>query len=254
MVSSSSSSSEDEDDNLSFVETDDEDGYFLNIPNSGYHILFNSCKTAVTEDVMVPDLVRCMELNGLPVIEICVWRPISLEESQFTLESATFPTLRETIKFMSSWKRLCSSSRPSIICSSHFWGYLADTRGRKKIIITGMVMDSFITIISSFSHAYWIFVVFKFFNGFAAFAFVQRHSDSILLVIKNIRNPGTHTLINSLNLVTCNEDFIERHLTGICASHAVNYAYLGEFHSTPTRTKAIMLCGVFSSVATVTMP
>nr|CAD7205214.1 unnamed protein product [Timema douglasi] len=54
-----------------------------------------------------------------------------------------------------------------IICSSHFWGYLADTRGRKKIIITGMVMDSFITIISSFSHAYWIFVVFKFFNGFA---------------------------------------------------------------------------------------
>nr|CAD7434443.1 unnamed protein product [Timema monikensis] len=94
-----------------------------------------------------------------------------------------------------------------IICSSHFWGYLADTRGRKKIIITGMVMDSLITIMSSFSHVYWIFVVFKFFNGFA-----------------------------------------------ICASHAVNYAYLGEFHSTPTRTKAIMLCGVFSSVATVTMP
>nr|CAD7574863.1 unnamed protein product [Timema californicum] len=99
------------------------------------------------------------------------------------------------------------ATEAGIICSSHFWGYLADTRGRKKIIITGMVMDSFITIISSFSHAYWIFVVFKFFNGFA-----------------------------------------------ICASHAVNYAYLGEFHSTPTRTKAIMLCGVFSSVATVTMP
>lgn len=53
-----------------------------------------------------------------------------------------------------------------IIVSSHLWGFLADTRGRKMIIVTSLFVASFLTIVSSFTQSYWLLVVLRFLNGF----------------------------------------------------------------------------------------
>lgn len=53
-----------------------------------------------------------------------------------------------------------------IIVSSHLWGFLADTRGRKMIIVSTLFIAFVITIISSFTQSYWLLVVLRFLNGF----------------------------------------------------------------------------------------
>lgn len=53
-----------------------------------------------------------------------------------------------------------------IILSSHLWGFLADTRGRKKIIVTSLFIAFSTTIISTFTQSYWLLVVLRFVNGF----------------------------------------------------------------------------------------
>nr|CAD7590702.1 unnamed protein product [Timema genevievae] len=52
-----------------------------------------------------------------------------------------------------------------MICSSHMWGYLADTYGRKKVLVCGMLMDSICSFFGSFSHALWLYLIVRFFNG-----------------------------------------------------------------------------------------
>ncbi|XP_063216929.1 synaptic vesicle glycoprotein 2B-like isoform X2 [Bacillus rossius redtenbacheri] len=53
-----------------------------------------------------------------------------------------------------------------MICSSHLWGFLADTRGRKPIILAGFLMDTVCTISSSFTNSYWLYLLLRFLNGF----------------------------------------------------------------------------------------
>ncbi|XP_037044114.1 synaptic vesicle glycoprotein 2B-like [Bradysia coprophila] len=53
-----------------------------------------------------------------------------------------------------------------IIVSSHLWGFLADTRGRKKIIVTSLFIAFFTTVISTFTQSYCLLVVLRFLNGF----------------------------------------------------------------------------------------
>ncbi|XP_067013217.2 synaptic vesicle glycoprotein 2B [Anabrus simplex] len=53
-----------------------------------------------------------------------------------------------------------------MLFSSHLWGFLADTKGRRKILILTLVMDGLCTVLSSLSHHVWLLMVFRFFNGF----------------------------------------------------------------------------------------
>jgi VNT family MFS transporter (synaptic vesicle glycoprotein 2) len=57
-------------------------------------------------------------------------------------------------------------SSEGMISSSHLWGYLADTRGRKKTLVIALVLDGVCGLLSSVAHSYWLFVVLRFFNGF----------------------------------------------------------------------------------------
>lgn len=52
-----------------------------------------------------------------------------------------------------------------IIVSSHLWGFLADTRGRKSVIVPTLIIAFVITIISSFAKSFWLMVVLRFLNG-----------------------------------------------------------------------------------------
>lgn len=53
-----------------------------------------------------------------------------------------------------------------IILSSHLWGFLADTQGRKKIIVPTLLLAFVFTFISSLAKSFWVLVLFKFLNGF----------------------------------------------------------------------------------------
>ncbi|XP_045483324.1 synaptic vesicle glycoprotein 2B-like isoform X2 [Harmonia axyridis] len=53
-----------------------------------------------------------------------------------------------------------------MMSSAFFWGYLCDTLGRRKLMITGFFLDACFVIISSMSQTYELLVVTKFLGGF----------------------------------------------------------------------------------------
>jgi VNT family MFS transporter (synaptic vesicle glycoprotein 2) len=54
-----------------------------------------------------------------------------------------------------------------MVIGSYIWGCLADTKGRKLVLIATLLMDGIVGILSSFVQYFWVFLVFRFFNGFA---------------------------------------------------------------------------------------
>lgn len=52
-----------------------------------------------------------------------------------------------------------------IIVSSHFWGLLADTKGRKRTMMPALLSGFVVTFISSFSVNFNMMVVLRFLNG-----------------------------------------------------------------------------------------
>lgn len=53
-----------------------------------------------------------------------------------------------------------------LITSSHFWGFLSDTRGRRKILIGSTLMAFAATFVSTFVNDFWLLLAFRFINGF----------------------------------------------------------------------------------------
>nr|CAD7611068.1 unnamed protein product [Timema genevievae] len=70
------------------------------------------------------------------------------------------PTLQDTMR------NPTPASSGGMVASSHLWGYLADTRGRRKVLIVTLLLDFLCAIAGSFAHTFWLFVVFRFLNGF----------------------------------------------------------------------------------------
>jgi MFS transporter, VNT family, synaptic vesicle glycoprotein 2 len=53
-----------------------------------------------------------------------------------------------------------------MILGSYFWGCLADTKGRKYVLIAALLLDGVCGVLSSVSQRYALFLMFRFFNGF----------------------------------------------------------------------------------------
>lgn len=53
-----------------------------------------------------------------------------------------------------------------IICSSHLWGYLADTKGRRAVIQPTLCVAFILSFSASFVKDFYIFAALKFLNGF----------------------------------------------------------------------------------------
>lgn len=53
-----------------------------------------------------------------------------------------------------------------IILSSHLWGFLADTKGRKMVIVPTLFLASFLSLASGFAKSFWFLLLLRFFNGF----------------------------------------------------------------------------------------
>lgn len=66
-----------------------------------------------------------------------------------------------------NWERgiLSAIGFVGIIISSHFWGFLADTTGRRSVILPTQFMGFFFSILSSFSNSFWSLLILRFLNG-----------------------------------------------------------------------------------------
>lgn len=53
-----------------------------------------------------------------------------------------------------------------IICSSHMWGYLADTKGRYNVITPTLLVAFLLSCASSLVQNFYLFVTLRFLNGF----------------------------------------------------------------------------------------
>lgn len=53
-----------------------------------------------------------------------------------------------------------------IICSSHLWGFLADTQGRRVVIMPTLMIPFILSVLSTLTNNFYILAVFRFFNGF----------------------------------------------------------------------------------------
>lgn len=53
-----------------------------------------------------------------------------------------------------------------VILSSFLWGFLSDMRGRRKILISTLVISTLMTAISSLVNTFWLMSIFRFLNGF----------------------------------------------------------------------------------------
>lgn len=53
-----------------------------------------------------------------------------------------------------------------LILSSHLWGFLADTRGRRSTMILSLLIATLATIASSLVSNFWLLVFLRFVNGF----------------------------------------------------------------------------------------
>lgn len=53
-----------------------------------------------------------------------------------------------------------------IICSSHVWGYLADTKGRRAIIQPTLLIAFVFSVLSTLTNDFYIMATMRFLNGF----------------------------------------------------------------------------------------
>ncbi|XP_066999217.2 synaptic vesicle glycoprotein 2A [Anabrus simplex] len=93
-----------------------------------------------------------------------------------------------------------------MICGCHFWSFIADTTGRRRVIMVALFLDLCSTLISAFMPTFVSFITLRFFSGFC--------------------------------------------ISGLSVSNA----YLGEFHSEKTKTKALLWMCIALPVASALMP
>ncbi|XP_018369030.1 PREDICTED: synaptic vesicle glycoprotein 2B-like [Trachymyrmex cornetzi] len=85
-----------------------------------------------------------------------------------TILSFVLPAAQCDLEMDSTTKGwLTASPMLGMLIGSYIWGCLADTKGRKIVLIATLLMDGVVGIASSFVQYFWVFLVFRFFNGFA---------------------------------------------------------------------------------------
>lgn len=52
-----------------------------------------------------------------------------------------------------------------IITTSHLWGFLADTKGRRRVIQPALIVAFLLTVCSSFTKDFYLLAALRFLNG-----------------------------------------------------------------------------------------
>lgn len=86
---------------------------------------------------------------------------------ELTSINFVLPVAECDLKLSNSDKGILSAiGYVGVILSSHLWGFLSDTKGRRKTLIASLLIATSLTIISTFANSFWILVLLRFLNGF----------------------------------------------------------------------------------------
>ncbi|CRK86302.1 CLUMA_CG000146, isoform A [Clunio marinus] len=106
--------------------------------------------------------------------------------------SFVFPVAECDLRLTTQHKGIISSiSSIGIIVSSHMWGFLADTKGRKNVIIPTLVLSFIASLLSSLSTNFTLLVVFRFFSGF----FVAGSSATIYAYLGEFHSSKNRSMV-----------------------------------------------------------
>lgn len=116
------------------------------------------------------------EFAIIPQLEFGIFNQIVIFTSGIILISVVLetcgvsfimPVSQCDLKFTTSEKGVLSAiSFFGIICSSHLWGFLADTRGRRHIMLPTLLATFIFSCCSSLCQNFYILIAFRFLNGF----------------------------------------------------------------------------------------
>uniref|UniRef100_A0A1B0CB10 Major facilitator superfamily (MFS) profile domain-containing protein n=1 Tax=Lutzomyia longipalpis TaxID=7200 RepID=A0A1B0CB10_LUTLO len=76
-----------------------------------------------------------------------------------------------------------------IIVSSHLWGFLADTMGRRTILLPSLFGTFISTVFSSLGNNFWTFAVLRFLSGF----FISGASTTVYSYLSEFHNPNARS-------------------------------------------------------------
>ncbi|XP_063226481.1 uncharacterized protein LOC134533129 [Bacillus rossius redtenbacheri] len=86
---------------------------------------------------------------------------------QLYVTSYLLPSVQCDFKINAQEKGLLTSiSYIGVMLGSYLWGLLADTRGRKTVLVATLLLDAVCGVISSFAPSFYVFLALRFLNGF----------------------------------------------------------------------------------------
>lgn len=85
-----------------------------------------------------------------------------------TIISFVLPSATCDFKMTSEDKGwLTASPMLGMVIGSYFWGCLADTKGRRIVLVAALLLDGFVGLLSSVTPIFGLFMLLRFINGFA---------------------------------------------------------------------------------------
>jgi VNT family MFS transporter (synaptic vesicle glycoprotein 2) len=96
----------------------------------------------------------------------CDFRMTSIDKGEAGRLSSTIPCSKSSLFFSLFLGWLTASPLFGMILGSYFFGCLADTKGRKYVLIASLLLDGVAGLLSSISQIYALFMLFRFFTGF----------------------------------------------------------------------------------------
>lgn len=109
--------------------------------------------------------------TGFGIFNYILMLTSALTMAAFIIEmigiSFIFPVSQCDLHLTSSQKGILGAAGYfGIICSSHLWGYLADTKGRRRVIQPTLIATCLVTVAASFVHNFYLLTMLRFFTGF----------------------------------------------------------------------------------------
>lgn len=85
-----------------------------------------------------------------------------------TVVSFVLPSAEEDFDMDSKDKGILSGAPMfGMLFGSYFWGCLADTKGRKVVLVTTLLLDGVFGLISSVTPVFFLFMLLRFLSGFS---------------------------------------------------------------------------------------
>jgi len=130
-----------------------------------------------------------------------------------------------------------------MVLSGFMWGYLADVKGRKKIILYGYLADSICNILAGFSQNFETLVFFKFLSGFMW----EKYNIYIYITLYYInsitfrRKATNESSFKNYLTIELTASFI--FIISVSGPHATLLAYCSEFFGDKGRAKIPLIVG-----------